>query len=158
MRLNYLACQVDTQIWQKPGNLCNNIIMIYGRDKNLMTRCVMIDLYKPQTMKYRIQYFHTSSIVLFSVPTNSKLDTCEVTGFETRVREECEEVSEIDCRPIQVKKIRTEIRQQCDVKLNKTCDVVFNPAPKDQCSLVMEKRYCQAQGPTPGPTQGQDRG
>ena len=56
------------------------------------------------------------------------------------MREECEDVSEIDCRPIQVKKVRTEIRQQCDVKLNKTCDVVFNPAPKDQCSLVMEKR------------------
>ena len=88
--------------------------------------------------------FHTSSLhKAFSVPTSSKLDTCEVTGFETRVREECEDVSEIDCRPIQVKKIRTEIRQQCDVKLNKTCDVVFNPAPKDQCSLVMEKRLNQ---------------
>ena len=79
-------------------------------------------------------------LIAFSVPTSSKLDTCEVTGFETRVREECEDVSEIECRPIQVKKVRTEIRQQCDVKLNKTCDVVFNPAPKDLCSLVMEKR------------------
>ena len=97
---------------------------------------------KPQNICSTIHIFtlQVSNFVAFSVPTSSKLDTCEVTGFETRTREECEDVSEIECRPIQVKKIRTEIRQQCDVKLNKTCDVVFNPAPKDQCSLIMEKR------------------
>ena len=78
--------------------------------------------------------------IIISVPVSSKLDTCEVTGFESRIREECEEVSEIECKPIQVKKIRTEIRQKCEVMLNKTCDVVFNPAPKNQCMPTVSKR------------------
>ena len=41
----------------------------------------------------------------FAVPTSSKLDTCEVTGFESRVREECEEVSEVECTPIEVRAV-----------------------------------------------------
>ena len=41
----------------------------------------------------------------FAVPTSSKLDTCEVTGFESRVREECEGVSEVECTPIEVRAV-----------------------------------------------------
>ena len=78
--------------------------------------------------------------MIFSVPASAKLDTCEVTGFETRTREECEEATELDCKPIQVKKIKTEIRQKCEVMLNKTCDVVFNPAPKPECRPISTKR------------------
>ena len=79
--------------------------------------------------------------ILISAGAPSKLDTCEVTGFESRLREECEEVSEIDCKPIQVKKIRTEIREKCEVMLNKTCSVVFNPEPKNECKPTTSKRY-----------------
>ena len=63
-----------------------------------------------------------------------------MTGFETKTREECEEVSEVDCKPIQVKKIRTEIREKCEVMLNKTCDVVFNKAPQPKCQPITSKR------------------
>ena len=67
-------------------------------------------------------------------------EKCEVTGFETRTREECEEVTEIDCKPITVKKVRTEIREQCETKLNRTCDVIFSPKPKQKCSPTTSKR------------------
>ena len=76
----------------------------------------------------------------FAVPTSSKLDTCEVTGFESRVREECEEVSEVECTPIEVKKIKTEIREKCEVKLNKTCEVQFSPAPTEKCHPTTKRR------------------
>lgn len=76
----------------------------------------------------------------FAVPTSSKLDTCEVTGFESRVREECEEVSEVECTPIEVKKIKTEIRDKCEVKLNKTCEVQFSPAPTEKCHPTTKRR------------------
>ena len=68
-------------------------------------------------------------------------EKCEVTGFETRTREECEEVTEIDCKPITVKKIRTEIRPKCETMLNKTCDVIYNSEPKEQCKPTTSKRY-----------------
>ena len=69
-----------------------------------------------------------------------KQEKCEVTGFETRTREECEEVTEIDCKPITVKKIRTEIRPKCETMLNKTCDVIYNSEPKQQCKPTTSKR------------------
>ena len=70
----------------------------------------------------------------------SNLETCEVTGFETRTREECEEAFEVECRPIKVKKIRTEIIEKCETLLDKTCNVSYTGVPKQQCSPKMSKR------------------
>ena len=71
----------------------------------------------------------------------SPLEKCETTGFETRTREECEEVFEVDCKPIQVKKIRTEIVEKCETLLDrKTCNVTYRGVPKQQCSPRTSKR------------------
>ena len=61
------------------------------------------------------------------------LEQCETTGFETRTREECEEVSETECKPITLTKYRTEIVNKCEVKTDKKCDVTFNGVPRQKC-------------------------
>ena len=61
------------------------------------------------------------------------LEQCEVTGFETNTREECEEVSETECRPITLTKYRTEIVNKCEVKTDKECDVTFTGKPSQRC-------------------------
>ena len=71
----------------------------------------------------------------------SPLEKCETTGFETRVREECEEVSEVECTPIQIKKFRTEIEARCETKLDRqSCNVTYTGVPKQQCSPRTSKR------------------
>ena len=76
-----------------------------------------------------------------STPSFSGLEKCETTGFETRTREECEEVIEVECRPIMVKKIRTEIVEKCETLLDrKTCNVTYIGVPKQQCSPRTSKR------------------
>ena len=75
------------------------------------------------------------------VPSFSPLEKCETTGFETRTREECEEVTETECRPIMVKKIRTEIVEKCETLLDrKTCNVTYRGVPTQQCSPKTSKR------------------
>jgi hypothetical protein len=56
----------------------------------------------------------------------SSLEECETTGYETRVREECEEVSEIDCtRYKNVTRYKTEIATHCRTVIDKTCHVTW---------------------------------
>ena len=62
------------------------------------------------------------------------LEQCETTGFETRTREECEEVSETECKPITVTKYRTEIVNKCEVKTDsKKCNVTYSGVPRQKC-------------------------
>ena len=71
----------------------------------------------------------------------SPLEKCTTTGFETRNREECEEVTETECRPILVKKFRTEIEEKCETLLDrKTCNVTYTGVPKQKCSPKTSKR------------------
>ena len=59
---------------------------------------------------------------------------CEVTGFETRTREECEEVSKVECKPITLTKYRTEIVNRCTVKIDdQICNVTYTGVPKQKC-------------------------
>ena len=81
------------------------------------------------------------SIRGFSGEPFSPLEKCEVTGFETRTREECEEVTETECRPIMVKKIRTEIVEKCETMLDKVCNVTYTEVPKQKCSPKTSKRF-----------------
>ena len=61
-------------------------------------------------------------------------ETCETTGFENITREECEEVSEIECKPIVVTKYRTEIVPKCEIKTDdKSCNVTVTTVPKQEC-------------------------
>lgn len=62
------------------------------------------------------------------------LEQCETTGFETRTREECEEVSETECKPITITKNRTEIVNKCEVKTDsQKCNVTYNGVPRQKC-------------------------
>ena len=62
------------------------------------------------------------------------LEQCETTGFETRTREECEEVSETECKPITITKNRTEIVNKCEVKTDsKKCNVTYSGVPRQKC-------------------------
>ena len=62
------------------------------------------------------------------------LEQCETTGFETRTREECEEVSETECKPITITKNRTEIINKCEVKTDsQKCNVTYNGVPRQKC-------------------------
>ena len=71
---------------------------------------------------------------------NSNLEECETQGFETRTREECNEVSEIDCKPIQVTKYKTEIVQRCRTLTDKKCEVLYTEVPKEKCEPSEEQK------------------
>ena len=48
-------------------------------------------------------------------------------------REECEEVSETQCKPITLTKYRTEIVNKCETKIDdKTCKVTFSGIPRQE--------------------------
>ena len=65
---------------------------------------------------------------------------CEVTGFETRVRNECEEVTEVECTPVNVTKTRSEIVNRCKTEIDKICDLTFNDVPTQKCSPKQTNR------------------
>ena len=71
---------------------------------------------------------------------NSNLEECETQGFETRTREECNEVSEIECNPIQVTKYKTEIVQRCKTLTDKKCEVLYTEVPKEKCEPSEEQK------------------
>ena len=56
-------------------------------------------------------------------------------------REECEEVSETQCKPITLTKYRTEIVNKCETKIDdKTCKVTFSGIPRQECVPKKSKR------------------
>ena len=71
---------------------------------------------------------------------NENLEECETQGFETRTREECNEVSEIECNPIQVTKYKTEIVQRCKTVTDQICEVLNTYVPKEKCGPSEEER------------------
>ena len=68
------------------------------------------------------------------------LGECEVVGYETKVREECEEVSNIECKKINVTMYRPEIRQRCKTSFDQTCNVTYKDVPTDKCSPTERNR------------------
>jgi hypothetical protein len=59
---------------------------------------------------------------------------CEITGFETNIREECEEVSTIECKKVNVTQFRTEIKPRCKTLFDQKCNVTYNDVPTQRCS------------------------
>jgi hypothetical protein len=59
---------------------------------------------------------------------------CEITGFETNIREECEEVSTIECKKVNVTEFRTEIKPRCKTLFDQKCNVTYNDVPTQKCS------------------------
>ena len=67
-------------------------------------------------------------------------EVCEQTGFEIRKREECNEVVETECRPIEVAKIRTEIVNKCKTKSEESCNITMREVPRQECTPTQDKR------------------
>ena len=65
---------------------------------------------------------------------------CETTGFETKVREECEEVSNIECKKVNVTQFRTEIKPRCKTMFDQICNVTYNDVPKHKCTPKQRNR------------------
>ena len=67
-------------------------------------------------------------------------EICEQTGFETRQREECNEVIETECNPIEVTKFRKEIVSKCKTKHDQSCNITMREVPRQECTPIKEKR------------------
>ena len=65
---------------------------------------------------------------------------CELQGYETNIREECEEVSNIECKKVNVTMYRPEIRQRCKTSFDQICNVTYKDVPTDKCSPTKKNR------------------
>ena len=68
------------------------------------------------------------------------LGNCETTGFEVRMREECNEVTEIKCEFVNVTKFRNTIVNKCQTLFDQKCNVTFNDVPKQKCTPKQRKK------------------
>ena len=76
-------------------------------------------------------------------------EVCEVTGFESRKREECKEVRETECKEVEVTKFRMEIKQECKTKHDQACNITMKEVPSQECQPSIEEKYdFQIQSPT----------
>ena len=66
---------------------------------------------------------------------------CEDRGFETRVREECEEINEIECKKVDITNFRTEIKNRCKTLFDQTCNVNYNDVPAHKCFQKQRNKY-----------------
>ena len=71
---------------------------------------------------------------------SDSLEECETTGFETMVREECQEASEIECNPVTVTRYKSEIVKRCKTLVDKTCNVTYTNVPKEECEPTEEQK------------------
>ena len=69
------------------------------------------------------------------------LEECETAGFERRQREECQEVPQLECNPVNVTKYRTEIVNKCKSIVDRECHVVDEQVPKEEC-VPSQKKVC----------------
>ena len=74
----------------------------------------------------------------------SNLEECMTNGFETTVSEDCVEVTEDECRPINVTRYRTEIVNRCKTHLDKSCNVTHIDVPHEVC-LPTQQQICQTE-------------
>merc|ERR1711971_1299856 len=75
------------------------------------------------------------------VPGLLPLEECETAGFERRQREECQEVPQPECNPVNVTKYRTEIVNKCKSIVDRECHVVDEQVPKEEC-VPSQKKVC----------------
>ena len=69
-----------------------------------------------------------------------RLETCEKTGEEVVTEEECEEVSEIECKFVDKTQYRNEIVTRCETRIDKDCNVTMTEVPEQKCEERKRKR------------------
>ena len=68
---------------------------------------------------------------------NNVINLCR---FETNLREECEEVSNVECKRINVTMYRPEIRERCRTSFDQSCNVTYKDVPTDKCAPRLRNR------------------
>ena len=53
---------------------------------------------------------------------------------------ECEEVSNIECKKINVTMYRPEIRERCKTSFDQSCNVTYKDVPTDKCESTARNR------------------
>lgn len=71
-------------------------------------------------------------------------EECTLVGFEFKRGEECEEVKEIDCYPVNVTKFTTELRDKCETIVDRHCELVTVQIPEQICKPIYKTRYSQS--------------
>ena len=66
-------------------------------------------------------------------------ETCEVTDFEEKTRQECEEVKETECQPVKVTKFKTELVRKCKTFTDQRCNVTYTEVPRQACRATKEQ-------------------
>jgi len=61
---------------------------------------------------------------------------CRTTGYETRVRELCEEVLDTVCTPTKEVEYRKEIQERCDTRLQQRCNNTIKERPREVCKEI----------------------
>jgi len=67
------------------------------------------------------------------IPKNIK-QGCVTTGYDTRIRELCEEVLETICKPTTEVKYRKEIQTRCDTRIQQKCNTTTRERPREVCT------------------------
>ena len=62
-----------------------------------------------------------------------------------RMREECSEVSEVECSPVNITRYRPEIETRCETVIsNRTCEVRMISVPEEKC-VPRSRTECETQ-------------
>ena len=61
---------------------------------------------------------------------------CTTTGYETRLRELCEEILETKCKAIKNVEYRKEIQVRCDTRLQQKCNTTIRERPREVCKEI----------------------
>ena len=70
----------------------------------------------------------------------SPIEQCELVGYEFNRREECKEVFEIECGPVNVTKTKFELVNKCNTYIQHKCGVSNREVPQQQCMERIKNR------------------
>ena len=63
----------------------------------------------------------------------SPFEQCELIGYEFNKGEECNEVFEVECGPVNVTKTKFELVNKCKTSIEQKCGVSNTEVPRQQC-------------------------
>ena len=67
-------------------------------------------------------------------------EKCDLVGYEFRKKEECKEVSEVDCALANVTKTRTELVKKCHTVIEQKCEEIMTEVPQQYCQQRLKNK------------------
>jgi len=67
-------------------------------------------------------------------------ESCETTGYETQIREDCKTLVETVCNNVTVTRFRPDIDEKCTTRIDQKCRPTKTDIPQRQCTPRYEKR------------------